>query len=276
MKKKLLIVDDDARVRVVLVTSFRMRGYEVVPAADGEEAEQLALTERPDLVILDVMMPKKNGFAVCRDLKCDPRFGQVPVILLTAKDREADVYWGLDCGADAYVTKPYDPRQLEELVVELLQEAADGKRKIAWTGLPAGWRLEEEFELRRAGGGDPLLVELTLPFREAEVFRQKYGQAKFRGVVHRTGWRLHEVLKDSCPSAALGQRPDDTFVLVLPKGEEKRVMREVLRATEPLLHSFYDDEDRALGAVLATDPMTSQTVEVGLLRLCWRDATERA
>lgn len=235
MAKKLLLVDDDPRILKVLSLNFKMLGYEVVQAADGEEAERAALTEQPDLIILDVMMPKKDGFAVCRDLKVNPAFRQAPILLLTAKSEQADVYSGLDCGADAYVTKPYDARRLETLVAELLAEAASGRPRVAWTGLPSGFQVEEEYQARLAAGGRPLLVELGLEAPTAQAFARERGKTQLRDLIRRLGWFLHEHIEEACPGAVLGQRPDDRFLLILGEGTEADTLAAVVGALEEFL-----------------------------------------
>jgi len=235
MAKKLLLVDDDPRILKVLSLSFKMLGYEVAQAADGEEAERVALAEQPDLIVLDVMMPKKDGFTVCRDLKVNPAFHQVPILLLTAKSEQADVYSGLDCGADAYMTKPYDARRLEALVAELLEEAASGRPRVAWTGLPSGFQVEEEYQARLAAGGRPLLVELGLEAGPAEAFARKLGRTQLRDLVRRLGWTLYERLQETCPGAVLGQRPDDRFLLILGEGTEAATLAALLEALEDFL-----------------------------------------
>lgn len=100
--------------------NLELEGYEVITASDGEEALNRVLSERPDLVILDVMMPKLNGKDVCRRLKSDPKTSKVPIIFLSAKAQELDVEAGLELGADAYVTKPFDPSDLLDTVATLL------------------------------------------------------------------------------------------------------------------------------------------------------------
>jgi len=235
MTKKLLLVDDDPRILKVLSVSFKMLGYEVVQATDGEEAERAALAEHPDLIVLDVMMPKKDGFAVCRDLKVNPAFRQVPILLLTAKSEQADVYSGLDCGADAYMTKPYDARRLEALVAELLEEAASGRPRVAWTGLPSGFQVEEEYQARLSAGAQPLLVELGLESGSAEAFARERGRTQLRDLIRRLGWFLHEHLEEICPGAVLGQRPDDRFLLILGEGTEASILATVVGALEEFL-----------------------------------------
>src|SRR4051812_39090682 len=109
---RILIVDDNPTNRDILATRLAIHGYELRQAADGEEALAVARSFVPDLVLLDVMMPKMNGFDVCRVLKNDPAFPFMAVILITAKADTRDVVAGLDAGADEYLTKPIDQAAL--------------------------------------------------------------------------------------------------------------------------------------------------------------------
>ena len=117
---KVLVVDDEAYILNILDFSLDSEGFSVVTAANGEEALRKAADERPDLVILDVMMPKIDGFEVCRALKAKKETQTIPVILLTAKDRDADRQKANEVGADLYMTKPFSPARLIAAVQELL------------------------------------------------------------------------------------------------------------------------------------------------------------
>ena len=119
-KKRILVVDDEMYIVNILDFTLATEGLEVVSAANGEEALRKAIERTPDLVILDVMMPKIDGFEVCRALKAKEETKDVPVILLTAKDRDADKEKGKEAGADLYVTKPFSPTRLLEDVRGLL------------------------------------------------------------------------------------------------------------------------------------------------------------
>lgn len=112
MPKKILIADDSATAIAVLTRTLSPLGHELIVACDGEEAERLALEERPDLVILDVIMPKLHGFQLCRKLREHPATHRTPIIFVTAVDRESDRFWGLKQGANEYLTKPVDPEEL--------------------------------------------------------------------------------------------------------------------------------------------------------------------
>jgi len=114
--RKILVCDDDANIRNIMDFSLEAEGFSVVAAADGPEALQLALSEHPDLVILDVMMPGSDGLSVCRELKDNPATRHIPVLLLTARTGKGDREAGLAAGADDYITKPFSPQRLVEKV----------------------------------------------------------------------------------------------------------------------------------------------------------------
>ena len=122
-KGKILVVDDEIYIVHILDFSLGMEGYEVVTALDGEQALERVASERPDLIVLDIMMPKLDGYEVCRAVKSNPATKNVPVILLSAKGRNVDQKIGFEVGADDYITKPFSPRKLVERINSILGQA---------------------------------------------------------------------------------------------------------------------------------------------------------
>ena len=112
MPKKILAVDDERHIVRLVEVNLQRAGYEVVTAFDGKEALEKVKSETPDLVVLDVMMPYMDGFEVLRNLKADPTTAEIPVIMLTAKAQDADVFRGWQSGVDCYLTKPFNPMEL--------------------------------------------------------------------------------------------------------------------------------------------------------------------
>ena len=161
---KILVIEDEPGIAFSLESDLQTEGYEVAVVGDGIEAVQRARAEAFDLILLDVMLPRKDGFEVCRELR---RGGlKTPIILLTAKTHEAEKILGLDVGADDYVTKPFSPRELRARIRALLRRAS---------AEPGDQRAEEvlrfgpfeldmaRFELRRDGRGlDTTTTELKL------------------------------------------------------------------------------------------------------------------
>ncbi|MCK6408770.1 MAG: response regulator [Thauera sp.] len=120
MNKKVLIADDEQNIVISLEFLMKREGYQVQVANDGEEAVRRIRAEPPDLVLLDVMMPKKSGFEVCQEIRSDPAMAGVRILMLTAKGRDTEVAKGLALGADAYMTKPFSTRELVDKVRDLL------------------------------------------------------------------------------------------------------------------------------------------------------------
>ncbi len=153
MKARILIAEDDTNIRLGLVATLESEGYAVTPAADGAQALRLFAQEKVDLVILDVMMPRKSGYDACRELRArDPR---VPVLFLTAKGEEVDKVVGLKLGADDYMTKPFGVHELLARVEALLRRSRTGS-------LPAG---------------AAAVLPPVFPFGAAEIDRRKYTAA---------------------------------------------------------------------------------------------------
>lgn len=121
---KILIAEDSATAVELIKRTLNPLGHDIVVANDGENAERLILDERPDLLILDIIMPRMNGFQLCRSLRANPGFKELPIIMITSMDRESDRYWGLKQGASEYLVKPVDPNVLLERVKAYLPPAA--------------------------------------------------------------------------------------------------------------------------------------------------------
>jgi DNA-binding response OmpR family regulator len=118
--KRILIVDDDAFIRRPLEFILREEGYQPTTAADAEEGLRAVESSPPDLIFLDVMMPGKDGLTWCAELKADPRYAAIPVVLLSARGHERDRERALAIGATEFLTKPYSPHELKILVGQLL------------------------------------------------------------------------------------------------------------------------------------------------------------
>ncbi len=157
MKKHILIVEDDAHIRLGLVDALRAEGYEISECGDGSHALPLFRQSKPDLVILDIMLPGKSGYDLCREIRASK--SRTPILMLSAKGQEIDKVVGLELGADDYVTKPFSLRELLARVHALLRraepgvEAADTPAEIAFGKVRVdckalrGKRGKEAFEL---------------------------------------------------------------------------------------------------------------------------------
>jgi two-component system alkaline phosphatase synthesis response regulator PhoP/two-component system response regulator VicR len=125
MAKKILAVDDERHIVRLVQVNLERQGYEVVTAFDGKEALEKVQSEQPDLIVLDVMMPYMDGFEVLQNLKRDPSTRDIPVIMLTAKAQDADVFRGWQSGVDCYLTKPFNPMELIAFVKRIFKSLED-------------------------------------------------------------------------------------------------------------------------------------------------------
>ena len=121
-KKKILLVEDEKDLVETVTLRLEAAGYKIMPAYDGREGFEKAKREKPDLIILDLMLPKMDGYKVCGLLKADTRYNKIPIIMFTARAQESDKKMGQEVGANAYITKPFEPQALLEKIRQLLKE----------------------------------------------------------------------------------------------------------------------------------------------------------
>ncbi len=243
MKGKILIVDDDESIRDVLRELLHREGHELALAEDGEEALRLFQSSQPDLVLLDVVMPRKNGFEVCRSLKSHPESRLVPVVLITGLAQVEDRVRGLECGADDLLIKPFDRTELLVRVRSLLNMKAyiDELEQAA----------DALFMLAR-------VVEGKDPFTEGHCDRvanyavrlgQRLGCNEEELSALRIGGVLHDIGKIVVPEAVLlkhGQLSDDEWQLIRQHpgvGEQLCAPLASLRPVLPIIRHHHERFD---------------------------------
>jgi DNA-binding response OmpR family regulator len=172
--KRILVIEDEPQMLLGLRDNLELEGYEVQTAGDGDEGLQKAATFQPDLVILDVMLPRKNGFDVCRELRA--RSITTPVVMLTARNQETDKVLGLELGADDYVTKPFS-------ITELLARAADTYRI---------GDLEIDFRIHQARRGKQRVEFTAREFELLRYFVTHIGQVVTREQILNEVWGYEE------------------------------------------------------------------------------------
>jgi len=257
---KILIVDDSENIRSVLQMNFEYLGYEVLSAGDGEQALDLIEAESPDVVILDVMMPRQNGFQVCRKIKTSPRHSRIPVIFLTAKGQKEDRYWGKDCGADEYLTKPFSAAELER-AIERLMDRRDRTLNML--------DFDAELSSRLDAGEELCVLTVTFDPTALNTFRQKYGEFKFREALDSVRQTLELIVREEVGEACVGVNAEQIMRAILP-GEEERAatLRDrIVAQSNLLLKSFYDQEDAGRGYVLARSGPDGDESHVPLLQV---------
>lgn len=165
MSKKILIVDDEKNIVDILKFNLKKEGFTTIEAYDGEQAIELAFGEKPDLILLDVMLPKMDGFTVCRKLR---QSISTPILMLTAKEEEVDKVLGLELGADDYITKPFSQRELMARVkANIRRSSLEDSDAVKGSMIKCGSLLidVDRYEVKR----DDNVIELTL--REFELVK---------------------------------------------------------------------------------------------------------
>ncbi len=175
MPKKILIIEDEPGILVSLKDEFELQGYVVYAAEDGEKGLELARGEKPDLIILDIMLPVLDGYEVCKRLRMEG--DNTPIIMLTVKDKEVDKVLGLELGADDYVTKPFSFRELTARVKAVFRRTEERVKDLTRFGFG---NIELDFEKYEAKKGGQKLDLTTLEFHMLKFFIQNKGKVLSR------------------------------------------------------------------------------------------------
>src|SRR5439155_6681869 len=201
MAEAVLVVDDDPDVARFVEVNLRSAGYDVTVAGNGEEALEKAVEIRPDLVLLDVMMPKLDGFEVAQRLRRDPRTSSSSIIMLTAKALSSDKVLGLSSGADDYIIKPFDPVELLARVKGTLRRAREMRALSPLTGLPGNIRIQEE--IRRLVSEDPQSFGvLYADLDNFKAYNDHYGFVRGDRAIQSTARIATEIIHEMCGSSA--------------------------------------------------------------------------
>ena len=178
---RILVVEDEANIALALEDDLKKEGYDVEIVGDGDRACSRALETAFDLILLDVMLPHKDGFDVCRDLR--RARVRTPILMLTAKTQEAEKILGLEMGADDYVTKPYSPRELRARIKALLRRAADELPEVFRFG-----DVEVDFARYEVRRGGRLLEVTPTEFKLLAAFIRQRGRALTRDQLLDLAW----------------------------------------------------------------------------------------
>jgi twitching motility two-component system response regulator PilH len=255
-KTGILIVDDSENIREILMANFDYLGYDVRTARDGEEALGMIAQRKPDVVVLDVMMPRQNGFQVCRRIKADPSLAGIPVVILTAKGQAEDRYWGKDCGADEYLTKPFSTSELERLIERLVK----GKAMVRNT-------FDSAVAAHRAAGESFAIIGIDFDARALNVFRQKYGEPRFFEALDAIRQTIDVIVRGATggtPAWSGGERGGRAAIAC--GADEARSLRDrIVAQSNLLLRSYYDAVDAGRGYVVTRHPGDSSELHVPLL-----------
>ena len=248
MTDRVLVVDDDPDIARFIEVNLRTHGFEVHLASDGVEAVENATELRPDLVLVDVMMPRMDGFQVVDHLRADPRTANTSIIMLTAKALTADKVLGITAGADDYIIKPFDPVELVARVKGTLRRAREMRAISPLTGLPGNARIQDELQNRiQSQQGFALLYADLDNFK---AYNDHYGFLRGDHALR----TIARVIQDQALELAggkvfIGHLGGDDFVMISPVETAEELCRRVIEACHVAIETLYDDEDRDQGYV---------------------------
>jgi two-component system phosphate regulon response regulator PhoB len=191
MKTKILVVDDEPDALELIEVNLKAAGYEVVSAANGQQALAKALAVLPALVLLDVMLPEVDGLEVCKSLRHDPKTSFIPIIMLTARAAEIDRVVGLELGADDYITKPFSPRELVLRVKNLLKRAAPPPEAVQLIRF-GGLEIDRSRHLVTYKG-KPLDLTLT-EFKLVTLLAERKGRVQSREQLLKDVWGYNTLI----------------------------------------------------------------------------------
>jgi diguanylate cyclase (GGDEF)-like protein len=252
MPETILVVDDDPDIARFVEVNLRSAGYDVAVAADGQEALDKAQELRPDLVLLDVMMPRIDGFEVAQRMRKSPQTANTSIIMLTAKALSADKVTGLQSGADDYIIKPFDPIELLARVKGTLRRAKEMRNLSPLTGLPGNIRIQEEIE-RQVRDGRPFAV-LYCDLDHFKAYNDQKGFVRGDRLIQATARIIQDaVLEHAGSEGFVGHVGGDDFVAVVaPEAAEESAKRICERFDEARV-DFYEPEDLERGFVRIED-----------------------
>lgn len=219
---EILFADDDEALRRMVGELLRHAGHTVRLVEDGTRALAEVRRQPPDLVILDYRMGRPDGFTVCRQIKDDPRVGHVPVLILTGQSTIEDRLGGFEAGADDYLAKPFDARELLARVTALLRQARRALDRNPTTGLPGGEAIEREIDRRRAQGAPFAVVYFDLD--DFKPFADRFGFAVADEAIREAGGAISATAEGRA-DAFVGHVGGDDFVLVCGADEGRELAR---------------------------------------------------
>lgn len=252
MKTKILVVDDELSVVDSLSERLANRGYDVLKAFDGEKGINLARKELPDLVLLDVRMPKMDGFEVCRKLRDDRMTYLIPVIMITGKAEQEDKITGIKSGADDYVTKPFDLPELLARIEGVLWRTRVGKGSNPLTGLPGAPSIEHEVRKRINSRSKYAVCYLDLD--NFKAYNDKYGYEQGDKVIIFIAKVLIQVInKEGDPDDFLGHIGGDDFIIMTTPERVGGLCSIIIDNFERNIPAFYAEEDKKKGYIETID-----------------------
>ena len=248
MADRLLVVDDDPDIARFIEVNLRTHGFEVHLASDGVEALEKAQEIRPDLVLVDVMMPRMDGFQVVDHLRSDPRTANTSIIMLTAKALTADKVLGITAGADDYIIKPFDPVELVARVKGTLRRAREMRAISPLTGLPGNARIHDEL-LNRIATEEPFAL-LYADLDNFKAYNDHFGFLRGDDALRAVARCVQDTaLEIGGSKAFVGHLGGDDFVLITPVEIAEQLCKSMLAECHNVVPGLYEEEDVKRGYI---------------------------
>ncbi|MFB9236662.1 response regulator [Plantactinospora siamensis] len=248
----ILVVDDDEDIARFVDFNLRLHGFDVVHAHDGQEALEVIERQRPDLAVVDLMMPRMDGVELTRRLRADPMTAVLPVIMLTARGMTQDKVVGLTTGADDYLVKPFDTAELIARVISTLRRNKEFREVSPLTGLPGNSRIRREITDRVRGG-----LDYAVGYVDIDRFKSvndRYGFVRGDEFISALARSLHRaVVSVKLPPAFLGHVGGDDFVFVCAPEQVRPLTERAVVDFEMAADELYDEPDRERGYVELKD-----------------------
>ena len=248
----ILVVDDDQDIARFVEVNLRLHGFEVRTAADGVQALEVVERERPDLAVVDQMMPRMDGLELTRRLRADPMTSALPIIMLTAKGLTVDKVVGLTAGADDYLVKPFDTLELIARVRSTLRRNQEFREVSPLTGLPGNTRILREIADRVRSGTDYAVCYLDID--RFKTVNDAYGFMRGDEFISALARSLHRaVVSVGLPPAFLGHVGGDDFIAVCSPEQVRPLTETTVIDFERAADDLYDPEDARRGFLELTD-----------------------
>lgn len=252
MAEKILVADDDQDGRDYVKLSLTLEQFDTLEAKDGAEALNLAIENKPDLVLLDAMMPKMDGFEVCRRLRRDVRTASMGIIMVTARSLSSERVVGLTAGADDYIVKPYDPMELIARVKTTLRRSREMRDVNPLTGLPGNAAIQAELQRRVMEGAPFGLMYVDLD--DFKAYNDYYGFARGDTVLMFLSTVLQEAVVSFDPeNTFVGHIGGDDFALMCRAELIKPIGEQVIAEFDKGIGAFYDPQDLERGYITVVD-----------------------
>ncbi len=249
---KILVADDDTEIQELLTFILEKEGYKVITASDGEETIEKALKEKPELILLDVTMPKLSGYEVCEKLRNNQSTALIPIIMLTSLTHPKDRITGIKLGADEYICKPFEPYELVARIERMLKRIKSDISINPSTGLPGNIAIEEEIKSRLNSGEQFAIFYLDID--NFGAYNEKYGFEKGNELII----ALSKILQNSLASfeeekGFIGHISAEDFILIASPYNIDELAKKIIEIFNEEIVEHYDMDFLEKGYFLLVD-----------------------